>query len=532
MLDAAQICNAKRGTTVLDKRDASCGRVSCTLRAKRVTTMAILAAVALTGCAGAMRQYDSELGSTMALAQSGQIDAALKKLDENNTAAEPDLLYHLEKGELLRMKGAIAESRDTWLKADETVRAWEDIAKTDPQRIFSEAGAYLVNDKTRRYDGQDYEKVLLSTRLALDHVLLGDWDLARIEVKKMHEREAVIAELRAKEIEDAQARGEENNVTTTFKDLKGYPVELLEDPEVIKLRNGYQSAVGHYVAGFVYEALGEPSLAAAGYRQAIELRPGIALLESGLADLDQRSARPLPDMTDVLLIAESGVAPAWKSISIPLPVPTSKGMIVISTSFPVIRAISENVSLPVPQLAGAPVEVVPVTDIDVQARRALKDQMPGIVVRTVIRAIAKGALQAETQRHDKTGLLSLATMIASVVTEQADERSWRSLPSLIGIARLSLPHGTHTLQIGGGKHQITVGGRHALVMVKDLDGYITVAQSPAPAAAKVAGNAMPAQTKAPAVTQKSKPAKKRKAASTNKAKPSEKSSEKTLESAK
>lgn len=100
-------------------------------------------------------------------------------------------------------------------------------------------------------------------------------------------------------------------------------------------------------------------------------------------------------MTDVLLVVEAGVAPAWKSITIPLPVPTSKGLIVISTSFPVIRAISDNVSLPVPRLAGADVAVVPITDIDVQARRALKDQMPGIVVRTVIRAIAKGVLQAE-----------------------------------------------------------------------------------------------------------------------------------------
>lgn len=485
----------------------------------------LVAAVMLTGCAGAMRQYDSELGSTMALAQGGQIDAALKKLDENNAGAEPDLLYHLEKGELLRMKGAIAQSRDTWLKADETVRAWEDIAKTDPQRIFSEAGAYLVNDKTRRYDGQDYEKVLLSTRLALDHVLLGDWDLARIEVKKMHEREAVIAELRSREIEDAQARGEENNVTTTYKDLKGYPVELLEDPEVIELRNGYQSAIGHYVAGFVYEALGEPSLAAAGYRQAIELRPGIPLLETGLADLDQRSARPEAGMTDVLLVVEAGVAPAWKSISIPLPVPTSKGLIVISTSFPVIRAVSDDVRLPIPRLAGAEVAVVPITDIDVQARRALKDQMPGIVVRTVIRAIAKGALQAEAQRHDKTGLLSLATMIASVVTEQADERSWRSLPALIGIARLSLPYGKHTLQIGAATHEITVGGRHALVTIKDLDGYVTIAQSPAPPAPAIADSAPQVPAGAPPEVDKPKQPKAKKLVTAKKPEPNGKTTE-------
>ena len=506
----------------------TCGRRHVAGRAKLGVTVAVLAATMLTGCAGAMRQYDSELGNTMALAQSGQIDAALKKLDENNTGTEPDLLYHLEKGELLRMKGAIAESRDTWLKADETVRAWEDIAKTDPQRIFSEAGAYLVNDKTRRYDGQDYEKVLLSTRLALDHVLLGDWDLARIEVKKMHEREAVIAELRSKEIEDAQAKGEENNVTTTYKDHKGYPVELLEDPEVVELRNGYQSAIGHYVAGFVYEALGEPSLAAAGYRQAIELRPGIPLLETGLADLDQRSARPEAGMTDVLLVVEAGVAPAWKSISIPLPVPTSKGLIVFSTSFPVIRAVSDHVSLPAPRLADAEVAVVPVTNIDVQARRALKDQMPGIVVRTVIRAVAKGVLQAEAQRHDKTGLLSLATRIASVVTEQADERSWRSLPALIGIARLSLPYGTHTLQLAGAKHEIVVGGRHALVTIKDLNGYITVAQSPPPAAGEIAASAPPAPVEAPPVEAPPKSVKTKKPV----AKKNAKQSEKPMESAK
>ena len=39
------------------------------------------------------------------------------------------------------------------------------------------------------------------------------------------------------------------------------------------LKNGYQSALSHYLAGFVYESLGEPSLAAPGYRLANELQP-------------------------------------------------------------------------------------------------------------------------------------------------------------------------------------------------------------------------------------------------------------------
>lgn len=449
--------------------------------------LAVLAAVvALSGCAGAMRQYDTELGDTMERARGGRMDEALKKLEENNSGADKDLLYFLEKGELLRMKGDIAASRDAWLKADETVRAWEEVAKTDPQRILSEAGAFLVNDKTRRYDGQDYEKVLLSTRLAMDHALLGDWNAARVEVKKMHEREAVIAEFRAKEVEDAKAKGQENNIKTTYKDLKGYPVELLDDPEVVKLRNGYQSAIGHYLAGFVYEALGEPSLAAAGYRQAIELRPGVPLLEQSLAELDQRVGRGGGKTTDVLFVLEAGEAPAWKSVTIPLPVPTGRGWVAAPTSFPVIRSMSKGIRLPALRIDGKAVSAYPVTDVEVQARRALKDQMPGIVVRTTIRAIAKGAIQAGVQRKDSSGLLSLATMVVAVVTEQADERSWRSLPALIGIARVALAPGRHTLDFPGGKREIEVGGRHQLVVIKDLGGFIALAQSPAAAVPVVA----------------------------------------------
>ena len=38
----------------------------------------------------------------------------------------------------------------------------------------------------------------------------------------------------------------------------------LDAPEVVSLKNSYQSAFSHYLAGFVYEALGEKDLAAPG----------------------------------------------------------------------------------------------------------------------------------------------------------------------------------------------------------------------------------------------------------------------------
>jgi uncharacterized protein len=34
------------------------------------------------------------------------------------------------------------------------------------------------------------------------------------------------------------------------KELNGYPVETLEDPAVLALKNGYQNALSHYLVGF------------------------------------------------------------------------------------------------------------------------------------------------------------------------------------------------------------------------------------------------------------------------------------------
>ena len=46
--------------------------------------------------------------------------------------------------------------------------------------------------------------------------------------------------------------------------------------------------ISGYLAGFIYEALGELSLAAPGYRLANELHPGVPLLEDALAGLEAR----------------------------------------------------------------------------------------------------------------------------------------------------------------------------------------------------------------------------------------------------
>src|SRR4029079_10905775 len=115
----------------------------------------------------------------------------------------------------------------------------------------------MLNDKSRPYEGHDYEKVMLTTRVALNFLAMGDFDNARVAIKQTHEREAVIADLRAKEVREIERDTGKRGAQTSFKELNGYPVQTIDNPQVNALKNSYQSALSHYLAGFIYEAQSE-----------------------------------------------------------------------------------------------------------------------------------------------------------------------------------------------------------------------------------------------------------------------------------
>jgi hypothetical protein len=182
-----------------------------------------------------------------------------------------DLLYYLELGMLQRLGNRYPDSQKTWTAANMRMQGRDSLARS--ANLVRGGSSYLLSDKLRTYDGYDYEKVMLLTYIALNHLALGDYENARVAIKQTHELEAVIAEQRAKQLAEVQDEAKKRGARTSFKELNGYPVQSIDNPEVNALMNSYQSALSHYLAGFVYEALGELSLAAPGYRLANELHP-------------------------------------------------------------------------------------------------------------------------------------------------------------------------------------------------------------------------------------------------------------------
>ncbi|MGH8677202.1 MAG: COG3014 family protein, partial [Burkholderiales bacterium] len=340
-----------------------------------------------------------------------------------------------------------------------------------------------VNDATRPYEGNDFEKVMITTRMALNHLALGEWDTARVAIKRSHEREALIAQIREKQVQKAQEEAEKRGEKRSFRELDGYPVQTIDSPQVNALRNSYQSAFSHYLAGFVYEALGEPSLAAAGYRQAIELQPGLPLLDQGLAGLDSRVADRDSGRTELLVVMESGVAPARVSEQFNLPVFSDAGLLVVPMSFPVIRQDAFVARVQTISLDGiGTANVASITSIDLMARRALRDEMPWIMLRAITRATAKAIIQHEARRRDDSGVAAAVAIIGSVLTEKADERSWRMLPAQIAVARASVAPGRHKLAVDSGgtrrEFDVNVAGRYALVSIRMLGTETYIAATP------------------------------------------------------
>ncbi len=454
-----------------------------------VLVSCLSASISLGGCVStAPSQFSAAAGSL----QNGDPQTA-QSLVKQSGSGEDDLLYNLEEGEVSRLQTPpqMTESTSAFLRADDTVRAWEDNTRSHLAEPLGKLGSYFLSDSLRSFEGKDYEKSLLNHRLAVNHLIEGDWEAARVETRKLTERETIIKRYREKEVDALTEEAQSKSVTKTprVEDLSGYPVEIFNDPEVKALKNSYQSAASHYLAGFIFEALGEPGLAAPGYRQAIELRPDVPFLKEGLRHLDRHPKKGKD--SDVLFIVETGMLSPIESQKISVPLPLRTGPVILTAAYPVIRP---SQSLFNPRSLTVDKQSVPLamtTNIDAMSRRAVKDDMPSIILRNATRMATTAAAQiAAQQMKDKNGntspvgtLISLAIGIGSSWATEADTKHWTTLPAQIYMGRTKLKTGTQSLTIntpaGSRTVDVNIDGKYSVVYLRILGNDVVALASKA-----------------------------------------------------
>jgi hypothetical protein len=348
--------------------------------------------------------------------------------------------------------------------------------------ISKEAASLVTSDQMRPYPGTRYERLLSHYYRAINYVYLNQLDGALVECRR---------------------------ATALINYFKG------ENENYDFFGAGFLA----HLSGILFEATGEWNDAYISYKQAAEYyrnaaeKTGVEVPEdigrslvrlarklSFIDELERYQKQygefsPRPANTgELILFYESGYVPSKREEALTFPilkkddvddekfVPTlmgRQGKIYKDIELEyLLRVAIPTLDSRRPVLSGIEVTVgtlkangMLVEDVERAAIETLNTQQPGILLRTLIRAVSKYLIYRKANKENEA--LGLLVNLAGAVTEQADTRSWQTLPNQIFMVRMSLPAGTHTLNFSFLDENGQTGGRDSVPDIKIHPNRIT-----------------------------------------------------------
>jgi hypothetical protein len=403
-------------------------------------------AVSLSSCASVMTVQPQ----VSRLASSGRYAQALTTL-ENRQAVygkNNQLLFLLEKGMILHLNGQYRESVAVF---EDAKLRWEELYTESLSKITA---SWVVNDYTLPYRGEDFERVMVNIFQALNFAVLEDFESALVEARDVDSKLAAI---------NGQYPPGQKNVYR-------------------------EDAFARLLAGILYESAGSYSnlndafisyekayeAYTSDYREQYDLDPPQVLLENlctmarwmgGSKEEQYRDAfsgqecQSLQEKSrkgEVIVIQYHGLTPGKRSESVLVPLP---GGYISSFSFPQysarfyedgLRLISAH-----DQQGGvvhAETEVG--EDISRIARKNLADRKTRILIKGVARPMGRYFIERhienkikEKHGREESRWFPILASFFNLMLEQADLRSWQTLPAEIRIARFILDPGHYAFYL-------------------------------------------------------------------------------------
>ena len=376
------------------------------------------------------------------------------------TEGSSGVLFAMEMGRVAQLEGDFAESRAAYAKAIEGTRAQDDKAKISASGAAAQGAAVLVNDKAIPYRAPSHERILVHHYQALNYLATNDLAGAGVEIRRANREQEDARQRREAEIEKAKSK-DGAVPPDEERDPNLLPVYAGLDQMAGVVKHSFQNAATFYLSAVVWEMLGDPNDAYIDVKKALEIYPdnpyaqrdAIRLgrrlgMREDVADFERRfpaaaKAGDLANATNsarLVVLYEEGLAPKKSEMSVAYPLPSadSIGVVALPTyaEFP-----------PPPQPAGVKAgrrslgPTAPICDVSALAARALGEQMPGILTRQVARAVAKGVAAKAAKDSGGDGA-ELAMLFYNILSEQADLRSWLTLPAHIHVLSAWVEPGT------------------------------------------------------------------------------------------
>ncbi|MBM4130622.1 hypothetical protein FJ250_06285 [bacterium] len=461
------------------------GRSSTAARAqgaaRRVAACLALAAILLAG--GGCATYSARMADLRPSLAAGDFDGALRTIEENGGGSD-QLLAWLERGLVLHYADRCAESNEAFAAAERTA------AERFDRSLAEGAVALLTSDARVAYRPRPFEMALVPYYKALNYAWLGQPDAAVVEARSASQLLARYVDLTLGAVRE-QDRGELERVRNDAFLLWFSGMLYEADGELNDAFVAYRNAAVAYEQNADLLGL-EPPAALAGdlartaerlgfaaeLRQAAAASPAIfAAAGDTSGDLGalRRSAAWAPGHGELVLLVETGSVPELGQVRIDFPVFKGEdhrdrerwGWSLYDghrhRSWGRDREVEYWVSVAAPELhdeapppyagarasagiAGGNAIGARAANLQRAARVAFDAEKPTIFFRAILRGLTKYLAARGAEKAAGKGAGILANLLGAV-TEQADTRSWLTLPGQVHVLRLHLPPGRHDVRL-------------------------------------------------------------------------------------
>ncbi|MDD2829563.1 MAG: hypothetical protein PHW18_08335 [Sulfuricurvum sp.] len=354
----------------------------------------------------------------------------------SDTSDTTQLWYWLDLARLQQANGDYKGSIKSFENGFAILDEYENRAKASIRNIGSFLGSTLFSKGAESYYGKGYERTLMHTINALNYTMLGDFEGAAVEMRRMDQRQEFWLQENSERLKEAtkdiQKAQQQGNNTTAIPN--GYSMgTLLENPEVRSLANSYQDPFSYTLSKIIFDLSSQSETGEISLKRALALNPDVAkVFVTPTISHNNKNLKKEPlssKKIEVTLIVLSGLAPSLtlEKIHFPLFNGANYSSIDLSSYTPPLNDIS-FLTISTPTLRIQPPRLL---KADIMAYKTLKDELPGELSKAVVRATSKAiaAQQASNQFGPLGGFVaSLAMDIGSSVSD-TKFRNWNTLPN-------------------------------------------------------------------------------------------------------
>lgn len=438
-----------------------------------------------TGCVTSYSHSSPHIQSSY---QTGRLDEAIRTVEAFEGQPRNQPLTKLEKGNLLLAAGRVDESGRVFASLIEPMVKEEDNRPVIDLSGFGGAATASTfrDDRSMTYQVQGYELVLAMQYRSFTFLFQGNLDSAVVEMR----RAARIQEnIRGAYQRDVGFNGSDK---AALEDRVGQVMNRMGSL-LGSQANSWSNAGVWWLSGVLREAAGEPSVAQIDFQRAFELQPDNPVFVQELMRLlkendpsrfrelaakhpDIRHAIPPPDKSSsVVVVYEEGLAP-----------------LLVSDTFLLFWPEIQTVNVSVPVMLGQPYRpgsvairtqtsrgaVRGATSVQALSARALEERMPGIMWRNILRNLTRVVINEASEEANENweAAINMFLLIKGAL-EEADTRSWSTLPLGMQTGRLRLKPGEHEVWVDtprGSQGPYTFQlqpGQTGLIYLRDTGGY-------------------------------------------------------------